>query len=375
MIITLMPKMILSIGVSPFVAGLIGSLYGAVQVFSSPLMGRLGDTQGRKTLLLISYIGPALGYFALGVSPSSILVIILSRIHNGITKHGLSTSKAYLADITPSKDRASILGTFNAISGLGFIIGPLMGGQMADADPTFQLNMFCGAFIYMLNVFLILIFVPPLKAPDSPTVKPDPKGRSSKPMCSPLAVFTSRTDSWMRNLIVLRFFLTFATLLFRENFTIFLEQRFSISYTAMGRILSFNGIVTTVAAATCGHVSWLYSSIAKHVLHATVLLAFSILMATLAPNPVLMTVCLIPMGVATAHLRICVLSLMLMKGQEDQRGMIIGMGDSVASISRMVGPSVVGLLQEWGVYASGYAGSMLAGAAAMVIAVMFRDSL
>lgn len=143
----------------------------------------------------------------------------------------------------------------------------------------------------------------------------------------------------------------------------------------MGRILSFNGIVTTVAAATCGHVSWLYSSIAKHVLHATVLLAFSILMATLAPNPILMTVCLIPMGVATAHLRICVLSLMLMKGQEDQRGMIIGMGDSVASVSRMVGPSVVGLLQEWGVYASGYAGSMLAGAAAMVIAVMFRDSL
>ena len=59
----------------------------------------------------------------------------------GVTKHGLSTAKAYLADITPSKDRASVLGTFNAVSGLGFIIGPLIGGEMANADPTLQFNM------------------------------------------------------------------------------------------------------------------------------------------------------------------------------------------------------------------------------------------
>ena len=66
---------------------------------------------------------------------------------------------------------------------------------------------------------------------------------------------------------------------------------------------------------------------------------------------------------------------MLLKGQEDQRGEIIGLGDSVASVSRMVGPSMVGLLQEGGVATAGYAGSGLACAAAMVITVMFRDSL
>eukprot|EP00731_Ephydatia_muelleri_P017076 Em0010g174a len=341
---------------------------------SLSMQGKLSDTLGRKTLLLISYLGPSLGYLALGLSPS-ILVIIVSRIHNGIAKHGLSTSKAYLADITTSKDHASTLGTFNAVSGLGFIIGPLLGGQMADADPTFRLNMFAGSLIYVLTFFLILAFVPPLKSPSPIPAKPDPKVRSPKFTCSPSVLSGPKADPWIRNLIILRFLLTFSTLLFRENFTIFVQQRFSISYTTLGTILSFSGVVTTVAAATCGHVSWLYSSIPRHVLHATLLLATSILMATLAPSPALMTVCLVPMGVATAHLRICMLSLMLLKGQEDQRGEIIGLGDSVASVSRMVGPSIVGLLQEGGVATAGYAGSGLACAAAMVITVMFRGNL
>ena len=66
---------------------------------------------------------------------------------------------------------------------------------------------------------------------------------------------------------------------------------------------------------------------------------------------------------------------MLLKGPEDQRGMIIGLGDSVASISRMVGPGVVGLMQEVGVYTAGCVGSGLACAAALVVVCMFRGSL
>lgn len=292
-------------------------------------------------------------------------------------KHGLSASKAYLADITPSKDRASILGTFNAVSGLGFIIGPLIGGQMADADPTFQLNMFTGSLIYVLNSLLVLACVPAMRTPEPPSTpaKPDQKGRGITLPCTLSTTCGSNADTWIRNLIALRFLLTFSTLLFRENFTIFLERRFSISYTTMGTMLSFNGVVSTVAAAMCGHVSWLYSSAPRHVLHATILLAASILLATLAPSPALVTACLVPMGVATAHLRICLLNLMLLKGPEDQRGMIIGLGDSVASISRMVGPGVVGLMQEMGVYMAGCVGSGLACAAALVVVCMFRGSL
>ena len=66
---------------------------------------------------------------------------------------------------------------------------------------------------------------------------------------------------------------------------------------------------------------------------------------------------------------------MLLKGQEDQRGAIVGLGDSVASFSRMVGPSLVGLLQGGGVAMAGYAGSGLACVAAMAITVMFRGNM
>uniref|UniRef100_A0A1X7SN32 Major facilitator superfamily (MFS) profile domain-containing protein n=1 Tax=Amphimedon queenslandica TaxID=400682 RepID=A0A1X7SN32_AMPQE len=87
MIIGIMIQAFKSRGISPSVTGLVGSLYGAIQIFSGPVIGRLGDVYGRKKFMFLSYLMPGLSYLILGTT-SSVHLLIVSRILNGVFKHG-----------------------------------------------------------------------------------------------------------------------------------------------------------------------------------------------------------------------------------------------------------------------------------------------
>ncbi|PFX17627.1 Major facilitator superfamily domain-containing protein 9 [Stylophora pistillata] len=105
------------LGASPSLVGVIGSIYGALQFFSSPVMGKLSDIFGRKNVLLISLFGAAVGYILTGI-PTTLLFLALSRVPVGIFKHSQSVAKTYLSDVSPSIDHPKVFGNFNAFSSL-----------------------------------------------------------------------------------------------------------------------------------------------------------------------------------------------------------------------------------------------------------------
>lgn len=112
---------------SPFEIGGLVAVYSLMQFVFSPILGKLSDRYGRRPILFISLIGSVIGYVVLGLA-NTVLLLFIGRIISGITGGNISAAQAYIADVTKKEDRAKGMGLFGAAFGLGFILGPAIGG-------------------------------------------------------------------------------------------------------------------------------------------------------------------------------------------------------------------------------------------------------
>ncbi|HJZ49861.1 MAG TPA: MFS transporter, partial [Roseiflexaceae bacterium] len=97
----------------------------------APILGRLSDRYGRRPVLLISVLGSAFGYYLFGVG-GALWVLFLSRLIDGLSGGNISTASAYIVDITPPEERAKRFALIGVAFGLGFIIGPALGGALSQ---------------------------------------------------------------------------------------------------------------------------------------------------------------------------------------------------------------------------------------------------
>ncbi len=116
---------------SAVMVAMMAVLYAGAQFFAAPLLGKLSDLYGRRPVLLISILGSAFGYFLFGIG-GALWVLFLSRLIDGFTAGNASTAGAYIADITPPQERAKNLGFLGMAYGLGFILGPTLGGLLSQ---------------------------------------------------------------------------------------------------------------------------------------------------------------------------------------------------------------------------------------------------
>ena len=116
--------------VAPFV-GIMMALYAAMQFVFAPVLGSLSDRLGRRPVLLLSLASTAINYLFLAFAPS-LWMLLLGRAIAGLTSANTSVAGAYITDISPENTRARRFGLLNAMFGIGFIIGPVLGGALGD---------------------------------------------------------------------------------------------------------------------------------------------------------------------------------------------------------------------------------------------------
>nr|KAF6279173.1 major facilitator superfamily domain containing 9 [Myotis myotis] len=150
MVVPLLSLHVKSLGASPTVAGIAGSSYGVLQLFSSTLVGCWSDVIGRRLSLLVCILCSALGYLILGAS-TNMFLFVLARVSVGIFKHTLSISRAMLSDLVPEKERPLVIGQLNTASSVGFILGPMVGGCLSELDGGFCLTCFICFSVFILN--------------------------------------------------------------------------------------------------------------------------------------------------------------------------------------------------------------------------------
>lgn len=156
LILPLLPFIAERYSASPLQVGLLTSVYSFFQFIAAPILGRLSDKYGRKKILIISQLGSMAGFILLGLA-KSLPIIFLSRIIDGITGGNISVAQAYIADITGKKDRAKGMGLIGAAFGMGFILGPAIGGLLSRYSFSLPAYFAAGvAFITSISTWLFL---------------------------------------------------------------------------------------------------------------------------------------------------------------------------------------------------------------------------
>src|SRR5271154_1256317 len=114
--------------------GLFGTVFAVMQFFFSPVLGSLSDRFGRRPVVLLSNFGLGLDYMVMAWAPA-LSWLFVGRVISGLTASSIPTAMAYMADVTPREKRAAAFGMLSAAFGMGFVLGPAVGGILGNINP------------------------------------------------------------------------------------------------------------------------------------------------------------------------------------------------------------------------------------------------
>ncbi|HXR36348.1 MAG TPA: TCR/Tet family MFS transporter [Candidatus Binataceae bacterium] len=137
--------------------GLFGTAWALMQFIFSPVQGSLSDRFGRRTVILISCTGLGLDFILMALAPN-LWWLLLGRVISGIAAASFSTAGAYISDVTPPERRAASFGIIGAAFGVGFVLGPAVGGMLGAISP--RLPFWAAAFMALINVCWGLFVLP-----------------------------------------------------------------------------------------------------------------------------------------------------------------------------------------------------------------------
>jgi len=137
--------------------GLFGTVFAAIQFLFSPVLGSLSDRFGRRPVVLLSNFGLGLDYLLMAWAPV-LGWLFVGRVISGLTASSVPTAMAYMADVTPAEKRASAFGMLGAAFGMGFVLGPAIGGILGSVNP--RLPFLVAGGLSMLNGMYGLFVLP-----------------------------------------------------------------------------------------------------------------------------------------------------------------------------------------------------------------------
>jgi DHA1 family tetracycline resistance protein-like MFS transporter len=220
--------------------GWLSALYPLAQFIAAPILGQLSDRFGRKPVLLASIVGTALGYilFAVGLLTKNIPLLMFSRVLDGATGGNISVAQAAIADISTAKNRAKNFGLIGMAFGLGFILGPYIGGKLADASVVSWFNVatpfWFAAILCVVNIGLIMMFLP-----ETLTVKKMSRLDLSRPIHNVIDAFSK---PGLRSVMPTSFLFTAGFTFFTTFFGLVLASQFGFSVGNTGDYFAYVGL-------------------------------------------------------------------------------------------------------------------------------------
>ncbi|MBL8148211.1 MAG: MFS transporter [Anaerolineae bacterium] len=177
-IIPLLPLYAASFGADPVTIGLMGSAYPMMQFLAAPILGGLSDRFGRKPVLVVSQIGTFIGFIILGFA-TTLPIVFLSRIVDGISGGNIVTAQAAITDSTTERTRTQGLGLIGAAFGLGFTLGPAIAGiALAVSGNDYRVPAFIAAGFSLLSILLTIFWFKETLPAEKRGQKPEGRKRS-----------------------------------------------------------------------------------------------------------------------------------------------------------------------------------------------------
>lgn len=228
--------------------GYLTASYAFAQFIAAPILGQLSDKYGRKPILIISLFGTFLSYlvFVLGIILRNLPLLFISRITDGITGGNISVAQAVITDITKKKDRAKNFGLIGAAFGLGFIIGPYLGGKLSDPEVVSWFNattpFWFASILSYITVILIIIFF-------HETIKEKMVKMKINFSQSIKNIIRTATLKNVRSILVTSFLVTGGFTFFTTFFPVYLYSKFHFTQGNVGDFFSYVGFWVIIAQA------------------------------------------------------------------------------------------------------------------------------
>ncbi len=222
---------------SSLFGGILAATYAIVQFFAAPILGGLSDKYGRRPLLLASLIGLGLDYIVIVFAPTLIWLFV-ARVISGMCGGSVTVANAYIADISSPENRAKNFGMIGAAFGLGFVVGPTLGGILGEFGT--RVPFMGAAALSLINAFYGFFVVPESLAKED---RRDFSWKRANPFGTLKRILSHQKIVW---LIVALFFIYVAAHATHSNWSFFTIEKFRWSSMEIGLSLGFVGVMVSI---------------------------------------------------------------------------------------------------------------------------------
>jgi multidrug resistance protein len=337
---------------TPLEIGLLFSSYSLTQLLFAPLLGRLSDRVGRRPVLLASIAGSVLSYAIFAAAPSY-AVLLLARSLSGVAAANYAIAQAYMADVSSPAERSRAMGLVGAAFGLGFVLGPALGGLLAQLGSVSsslaplgpRLVPVAAAVLAGINLLIAWFSLPESLSPElrrNAAARQDRRG-------SWLGVAELRDvwrDSPLRGLMVLFFLVMFGFSMMETTLALFCQARFGFGARETSWLFVFVGVVLVVVQG--GLIGRLVKRFGERrlILSGIVLMALGLALLPLAPRAIppawtslsLLLAGLLLLAVGQGVHSPSSLGLLSRLTDEESQGSTIGLSRSFGALARILGP-------------------------------------
>lgn len=314
-------------GANGFQVGLLFASFSLAQMVFAPVLGRVSDRVGRKPVIIFSLVGTAIGCFVTGAA-GALWVLFLGRIIDGASGASVAVAQGAIADIAPPERRAQLLGMLGAAFGVGFVVGPALGGLAALGGP--HVPFYVAGTIAAVNAVAAVIRLPETR----------PEARDERPARGSRAALTPD----LRRYAAVGLLSTLGFAGFEATFSLWGAETFSLTEGSTALVFLFVGaLLVLVQGVLIGRLTASFGS--RRLLRAglAVVAAGMFTLASTSTWPVLfvaLTFIAFGQGVAVPSGT----ALVTEAAPVERRGEALGYQQSVTALGRVAGPVVAGLL-------------------------------
>lgn len=338
-VIPILPLLIDRTGGDPFLVGVVISVFSLFQFLFSPILGRLSDKYGRRPILILTSFINSISYFLIFFS-QIFWVILLARVIAGIGSANISVAQAYIADTTKAHERTRKMALLGAAFGLGFIVGPLIGGVISE---SFGIGapFLVPAVLSLINTVLIFAILPESNKVLQKHVKIEFFNlKVTREVLRPKN---------MAFLLFLFFFVNLALSLIIGVFPIFSQTRFGWTEAQNGYYFGLIGIGSFITQAFL--IKLLLKKFDETQLIRVGLLVFGISMMSIGITPLVFFALLAgPINsFGFSIINVNTQSLISLESKADEQGIVLGIAQSFGSLARVFGPLIGGAIATFNI--------------------------
>lgn len=331
MILPSLPYYAQELHATPAKIGLLFSSYSLAQLLFAPMLGRLSDRIGRRPVLLATICGSVAGHLIFAFA-HSFPILVVARSLAGVAAANYSIAQAYMADVSAAEDRAKAMGLVGAAFGIGFVLGPALGGILADLGP--RAVPLTAAGLSAINFVSALLWLPE-------SLSPEVRARSRAPWS--WLDLPSLGRVWnnppLRGLMLLFFLVMFCFAVFEATLALYCQNRFGFGRATTSYLFAYVGVVLVVVQG--GLLGRLVKKFGERRLILAGIGLMAAGMATLpaAPTPVVLAACLTLLAIGSGVHNPSTLGLLSRITDEGSQGGTIGISRSFGALARTLGPA------------------------------------